>query len=361
MGEAYISNNSGSIFELTNVIYAPDLHRPLISLNRLFTNSITLLKTYNSFIIKFDDSFSLSGTIHNNLLEVSNPIEMKNVVSLYHAMSSKANWHARLGHPSHPYLKRMIEDVEVVDCVTCKMCKATKLPFKGKFTPTSQVLEAIHLDLVRPFQTRSVGGAQYFLTIVNQFSGFKTIKLLKHKSETLNKFKEFVIWAENQTGQTIKRIISDNGGEFKNIFFQDFCRNRRISQQFSPRYTPENNGMSEQSNCAILDKARCLFAQANPLATGQKLLSLLWISVTFFHQVQGTFRFPTKLSLAEISNFLTYAPLVVWHISLFLKKHVLISCCHVGSNFPGLCQRLLLILLCQDRIKNCLHNSECIF
>ncbi|KAI7958937.1 hypothetical protein MJO28_002728 [Puccinia striiformis f. sp. tritici] len=143
------------------------------------------------------------------------------------------------------------------------MCKAVKKLFDGKFAPTSNVLEAIHLDLVGPFQTRSVGGAQYFLTIVDQHSGLKVVKLLKHKSQTLEKFEEFVPWAENQTGKTIKRIISDNGGEFKNIFFEDFCRSRGINHQFAPAYTPENNGVSERSNRAILDKARCLFAQAN--------------------------------------------------------------------------------------------------
>jgi transposase InsO family protein len=225
-------------------------------------------------------------------------------------MSSKVDWHARLGHPSHPYLKRLIEDVKVVDCVTCKMCKATKLPFKGKFASTSQVLEAIHLDLVGPFQTRSVGGAQYFLTIVDQFSGFKTIKLLKHKLETLNKFEEFVIWAENQTGKTIKRIISDNGGEFKNIFFEDFCRNRGISQQFSPPYTPENNGMSERSNRAILDKARCLFAQANlspcywaeAVVTATDLCNLLPSSTRNFQIPYKTF-FGRDIKLSNLRSF----------------------------------------------------------
>jgi transposase InsO family protein len=128
------------------------------------------------------------------------------------------------------------------------MCKGTKKPFKGKFTSTSLVLEAVHLDLVGPFQTRLEGGAQYFLTIVNQHSGFKSVKMLQHKSETLTKFEDWVAWAENQTSQRLKKIISDNGGEFKNLFFEDFCRRRGISQQFSPAYTPENNGMSERSN-----------------------------------------------------------------------------------------------------------------
>jgi transposase InsO family protein len=135
------------------------------------------------------------------------------------------------------------------------MCKGIKLPFKGQFAPTYEVLKTLHLDLVGPFQTRLIGGAQYFLTIVDQHSGFKTIKLLQHKSETLTKFEDFVSWGENQTGKTLKRVISDNGGEFKNIFFEDFCRRRGVIQQLSPPYTPQNNGVAERSNQAILEKA----------------------------------------------------------------------------------------------------------
>jgi transposase InsO family protein len=93
-----------------------------------------------------------------------------------------------------------------------------------------------------------VSGFQYFLTIVDQFSGFKVVKLLKHKSETLMMLEEFVPWAESQTGHKIKRIVSDNGGEFKNMFFEEFCRERGISHNFAPAYTPQDNGMAERAN-----------------------------------------------------------------------------------------------------------------
>ena len=86
---------------------------------------------------------------------------------------------------------------------------------------------------------------------------------MRHKSETFEKFEEFVIWAENQTNKTLKKFISENGGEFKNLLFKEFCWRRGISQHFAPAFTPENKGMAERSNCAIFDKSCCLFAQAN--------------------------------------------------------------------------------------------------
>jgi transposase InsO family protein len=170
------------------------------------------------------------------------------------------------------------------------MCKSVKTPFKGTFNLASSVLEAIHLDLFGPFQTCSVTGCQFFLTIVDQFSGFKTIKLLKHKSETLTKFEEFTSWANNQLGKKIKRIISDNGGEFTSIFFQEFCRVRGIIHNFLPAYTPQNNGMAERANRSIIDKAWCTFAQsrllphfwAEAITTATDLCNILPLAIRKF-------------------------------------------------------------------------------
>jgi hypothetical protein len=146
------------------------------------------------------------------------------------------------------------------------MCKGDKKRFKGKFALAYSALEAIHLDFFGPFQTCSVSSCQYFLKIVDQHPGYKAIKLLQHKSETFSKIEEWIIWAKIQTNKKVKQIISDNGGEFENIFFEGFCSIKVISQFFLPPYTPpQNNGMAESSNWAILDKEKCLYAQANLL------------------------------------------------------------------------------------------------
>lgn len=223
MGEAFIKDQTGVIIKLSDVLLAPDLHRSLISMNRLFKQDMSITKDSTSFLISLDEQHKLSGKIANNLLELDAHLEIQTSFSSYLSTTVPIDWHTRLGHPHDSYLKRIVPNTLPTECETCKLCKSVKKPFSGKFTPTSSVLEAIHLDLVGPFQTCSVTGCQYFLTIVDQHSRFKSVKLLHHKSETLNKIEEYVAWAENQTGQTVKRIISDNGGEFKNIYFEEFC------------------------------------------------------------------------------------------------------------------------------------------
>jgi hypothetical protein len=190
------------------------------------------------------------------------------------------------------------------------MCKSIKSPFKGKFTPVNEPLEAVHLDLIGPFQTRSVTGCRFFLTIVDQFTGYKTIKLLKHKSETLTRFEEFVALAENQTGKKVKQLVSDNGGEFKSIFFEEFCHETGIIHNFLPAYTPQNNGMAERANRSIIDKARCIFSQlklsprfwAESINTATDLCNIL-LSATQEFKVPYEQWFNRKVNLDKLRPF----------------------------------------------------------
>jgi transposase InsO family protein len=54
---------------------------------------------------------------------------------------------------------------------------------------------------------------------------------MKTKDEVLFKFKEFKVLVENQTGEKIKVLRFDNGGEYTSKDFDDFCREARITMQ----------------------------------------------------------------------------------------------------------------------------------
>jgi hypothetical protein len=158
---------------------------------------------------------------------------------------------------------------------------------------------------------------------------------MRHKSETLNKFEDFVLWAENQTGKSLKRVISDNVGEFKNLFFEDFCRRRGVVQQFAPAYTPQNNVMAERSNCAILDKACCIFAQAKlspeywgeAIMTATELCNLLPSSTRNF-SVPYTTWFGQRCP--ELSKLCAFGCLAYVLIPKQLQTSKMQPCCEKG-------------------------------
>ena len=98
-------------------------------------------------------------------------------------------WHRRLGHIGVKHMKKLHFDglLESLDyeslgtCEPCLMGKMTKKPFSGTMVRATDLLEIIH--------TRD--RYSYFLTFTDDLSRYGYIYLMKHKSETFEKFKEF--------------------------------------------------------------------------------------------------------------------------------------------------------------------------
>ena len=76
------------------------------------------------------------------------------------------------------------------------------------------MLEIIHSDVCGPFSEMARGGFIYFITFIDDLSRYEHLFLMKHKSESFKKFKEFKAQVENQTEKSIKTLRSDRGGEY---------------------------------------------------------------------------------------------------------------------------------------------------
>ena len=74
-----------------------------------------------------------------------------------------------------------------------------------------------------PFQTKFLGGASYVLTFIDDFSRMTFGYLLEHKDQTFIRFKDFKSLVENQNDFKIKMLRSNNGGEYNNNEFNDYC------------------------------------------------------------------------------------------------------------------------------------------
>ena len=56
---------------------------------------------------------------------------------------------------------------------------------------------------------------------------------------------------ENQTGQKLKCLRTDNKGEFKSEEFVKFCRERGIQCEYTAPYSPKQNGIAKCMNRTI--------------------------------------------------------------------------------------------------------------
>ncbi|KAK8708192.1 hypothetical protein V6N13_059237 [Hibiscus sabdariffa] len=142
----------------------------------------------------------------------------------------------------------------------------TKAPFSGKGERASDLLGLIHSDVCGPMNTQARGGFQYFITFTDDFSRYGYIYLMRHKSEALERFKEFKNEVQNQHGKSIKALRSDRGGEYLSQDFDELLKECGIVSQLTPPGTPQWNGVSERRNRTLLDMVRSMMSHTD-LAT----------------------------------------------------------------------------------------------
>ena len=96
----------------------------------------------------------------------------------------------------------LLESLDYESFDTCKPClmgKMTKTPFSGTVERATNLLEIIHTDVCGPMSVVARGGYRYILTLKDDLSRYGYVYLMKHKSETFEKFKEISEWGREST------------------------------------------------------------------------------------------------------------------------------------------------------------------
>jgi len=85
---------------------------------------------------------------------------------------------------------------------------------------------------------------------------------LKHKDEAFGAFMEWCVMVENQVDRKIKILRTDNGLEFCNHKFEEFCKEIGIVRHRTCAYTPQQNGVAERMNRTIMEKVRSMLSDS---------------------------------------------------------------------------------------------------
>lgn len=271
VGKVMLSLNEKDI-EVKNVLHVPNLAANLLSVSKIVEKDNTVV-------------FDKNGcTIYNANFETL--VHQKPVNGVYRIQNNGSKgflttdssadavmWHRRLGHINHSDLCKMRNGIvdgvtfsgngdEVKKCEICCKGKQTRKPFMNVGTRSTEVLNLIHSDVCE-CETRTIGGAKYFITFIDDFTRKVFVYLLKNKSDAVEKFKEFKNFAENQTGKKIKVLRTDNGTEYCNKNFDVICEESGIQHQTSNVHTPEQNGVAERANRTIIERAKCMLFDAD--------------------------------------------------------------------------------------------------
>lgn len=157
-----------------------------------------------------------------------------------------------------------IDDFDDFFCDTCHLGKQSRKPhYTSSSVRVSKPGEIIHSDVCGPMNIESPSGSRYFILFKDDFSKYRTVYFMRHKSEALSKFKEFCAMVENQTGNKVKSLRTDNGREYVNEGFTVFLRSKGVIHECTAPYTPQQNGQSERDMRTIVECARSMLLHKN--------------------------------------------------------------------------------------------------
>ncbi|CAI7742730.1 unnamed protein product [Closterium sp. NIES-53] len=186
-------------------------------------------------------------------------------------------WHHRPGHPSLPRLCGMHSRLLVSGlprslpplppspappCLPCVKGRQCAAPHSSSFPPTTAPLQTLHMDVWGPARVSGQGRELYFLLVVDDYTRYTTVFLLRSKGEV---FAVLIPWIRTvrlqlreRFGQdlAVLRLHSDRGGEFSSDLLREFCGGEGITQSFTLPDSPQQNGIAERRIGLVMEVAR---------------------------------------------------------------------------------------------------------
>lgn len=265
-----IDNTNKIKCTLQNVLYVPDLRRNLLSVKKLEISGLRIV--FEEGKVKMYKANKIIGVGNReNLYEIKFEVILPESLQV-DAENNFMLWHQRFAHLNFTSLEKVIKGNYVLGidnkidfsknfCEACISGKMSKLPF-GKRTRSNKLLEIIHTDVCGPINPESFEGHKYFLTFIDDYSGFTVTYLIKQKSEVFSKFKEYFFMTKARFNQQIVKLRCDNGGEYVLKEFKDFCVEQGITIDYTVPYTPQQNGKAERKNRSIVERARSMINES---------------------------------------------------------------------------------------------------
>src|ERR1035438_7797740 len=192
--------------------------------------------------------------------------------------------------------------------------KQARLPFEDS-SSKHELMELVHSDICGPIQMVSLGGAKYIITFINHFSHYPMCYFLEKKDEqaSLDAFKKYKAWVENQKGRCIKTLHTDGGGEYVNEEFRQFLTDNSISHEKTMRHTPQSNGLAKCMNRTLAEKTQSLLHGVN---LPYKLWGEAWNTARYLY-AKGPVKAHDSMPEAKFKSF-NGRKLVVKHLKVYI-------------------------------------------
>ena len=179
-------------------------------------------------------------------------------------------WHRRLGHCSNCTIINMacqgvVEGMPIdlssapATCDHCILGKQMKshVPKMCEGRRATKRLERVFVDLCGPMPCVSKYRHLYSMNVIDDFSSYVWSLPLKSKSEAINVLRAWHCAVENQTGEKLKIVVTNNG-ELVSKTTTTWCALHGIDHQVTAPHTSAQNGWAERLHRTVLGKAHAM-------------------------------------------------------------------------------------------------------
>jgi hypothetical protein len=234
-------------FTLNDVALVDRLRYNLLSVSQLIDADLDVLfRKSDSHVLDLFSSHVCGISCIGNVFQADFSFAQSFLRCLISQSSSEFwKWHRRLGHLSFDLLCRLsglgllrgsplLKFKSGLICAPyChgKMIAASHSSVNTMMTEHPEQL--LHIDTVDPSWVHSMRGKWYVLVIVDDYSRYSWVFFLKSKVEVFEHFRSLALSLNIEHPNCLKDIHSDNGTEFRNASFDQFCLEHGVDQQFS--------------------------------------------------------------------------------------------------------------------------------
>ena len=175
--------------------------------------------------------------------------------------------HRMLAHPSGDITRKTTEMMGVETtgqwgvCETCFQVKAKRHAVPKKTDERASARgQRFFVYVGGPMKHSSLGVNSYVVIFVDDCTRFEVVKFVKKKSDTTAALLSLIADYITPQKLSIKRIRTDNGGEFEGEFQRELDR-RSITHEHTPPDTPQYNGVAERALGILREKAIILMEE----------------------------------------------------------------------------------------------------
>ena len=273
---------------LRDVLYVPDVHSNLLSCSKLCDNGFRINFGREQCIGMKNGSTQFQGKRCQGVYNISvhpvhglpvafsagaEPLDTSDRDGGGYRMSGIQLWHARLGHANVDSIKLLIRTGSVSGLKlnprkslrssggSCVKGKQTRQVLRRNNSRSQERGAVVHTDVCGPMSVASFSGARYFVSFVDEYTGYINIVPIQRKSDVLAQLKLFHVWWERKFACIVKGMHSDSGGEYLALWM--YLEEKGIEHTKSPPYSPNQNGIAERADRTIVECSRTMLEHAS--------------------------------------------------------------------------------------------------